>query len=187
MSAVLALPHLFDLVVARFAREGTDVPQSFGWRAPQRHTTTSARIAWVPGDPSGHAGELSSARNPGRHPRPLATLLERFTVILSAVDPDAPEDERRQYEATRLLYDAWLRAVYLAARGTFRIVSSTWDTTHNLRRRGAALVVVATVEAMIPDTPQATVPTGARARVPVHLLDAREVLAVDPPVEGGDS
>lgn len=172
----LALPYLFDAVVARFALDAAaldppvaPVPQAFGWREPAKRTG-ALRIVWVPGDDeSGDMGEVAAARNPGGNPRPLATLNELFTVYLEAVDLDAPENERAQYIAARELYDAWLRAVYLAVHGAFAIQGQTWVTEKSVRRYGATIRVLCTVEAMVPDATNELAATDASALVTTHL------------------
>lgn len=183
---VLALEVLYEAVVARFADEGPDnVSQPFGWRYPaQQHV--GPRIVWVPGNPYGAAGVSAPARNPGRVPRPLATYLENFYVIVSSQDESEPENERLQYRTTRILRDQWHRAVYLAAHGTFLIESEEWLTDKNERRFGTALLIVCTIEAAILDILPGDVPTnafapdGTGAEVDVSLLDVTEKLIVAP-------
>jgi hypothetical protein len=180
----LSLPHLFDEVVARFAAEGpwltppvvsppapgVPVPNLFGWRTKGQQLTTGVRILWIPGDDgSGSAGAVKAARSPGGNPRPLHTLAELCTVYITAHDKTAPENERKQYDATRLLYDAWLRAIYLAAFGTYSIVSTTWVTEKLERRHGAALRVVLAVEAVVPDVVQAMAPLDTFVDVTVEI------------------
>lgn len=177
MAVVLALPLLFDQVEARFADEGADVPMTFGWREPGKQKTSPLRIVWVPGDPQGNAGELVAARNPGRLPRPIGTLAELFHARIEAVDPLSAEDERVQYQACRELFDAWWRAVYLAARGTVALKSLTWDTSKKERRHGNALVAVCTLEAMVPDAP--AVEVIASGRIESSLLDVTETIETD--------
>jgi hypothetical protein len=184
MAVVLALPRLYDAVVARFAADAAaleqDPPavppaQPFGWRAPAQQPR-GARIVWVPGDDSsGDLGELGPAKQPGRDPaRPLATLGELFTVYLEAHDGSAPENERAQYQATRELFDAWWRAVYLAAHGTVTVEDARWMTARKERRFGATLRVLASVEAMVPDAPYAYAPLDTRAVIDVEELDHAE-------------
>lgn len=176
----LALPTLFDAVVARFKTEKTHVDQTFGWRTPQRHKIGEVRIAWVPGDDSS-VGEIRAPRQPGggrvqageTDPRSLATLGELFTVHVSASDPQFPEDERSQYIATRLLFDAWYRAVHKAAYGTFRVQSLNWNDDKNERRKGAELICVCEIEAKIPDSPYTTV-TDADSSIVTSLQDVDE-------------
>jgi hypothetical protein len=178
----LALPKLLDDVVERFALEGpwvvtpapaaeppvvgVPVPNLFGWRSKAKQLVTGTRIVWIPGDDaSGNVGKLAPARHPGRNPRPLHTLHELCTVYIVANDATAAEDERKQYEATRLLYDAWLRAVYRAAHGTYEIVSSSWVTDKLERRFGATLRVLISVEAMVPDAVQTAAPVDTHAEI----------------------
>lgn len=181
MSDVLALEKLYDDVLALFAAEGTfNVEQPFGWRRPAEQSATAARIAWVPGDPSGNAGVVGPAKYPGRNPRSLATLKERFYVTISAWDPAEPENERLQYRITRLLRDGWHRAVYLVAHGTFTIESETWIQVRNERRLGSALRVVCTIEAMVPDEAAEAMPIeGSKAVIDVSDQDVTEQLTVN--------
>jgi hypothetical protein len=179
MTDTLALEQLYNDVVARFTAEGTSCTSLFGWRVPAQQVL-GARIAWVPGDPSGNAGQDGPARNPGRNPRPIGTLRELFHVIISSSDLTAPENELRQYKATRLLRDAWHRAVYLAAHGTFAIQSETWIVEKNERRFGAALRIVCVIESMIPDEPATTAPVDTSAVIDVSSLDQTETLTVSP-------
>lgn len=182
MADTLSLERLYDAVVARFAADGTVATSAFGWREPATQTNPPSCL-WYPGDPSGALGELASAKQPGRNPRPLGTLLERFTVVIAAIDVTAPENERAQYKATRLLFDDWWRAVYLAARGTVRIVAARWITAKLERRYGAALEVVCAIEAMLPDVAQATAPADVRAVVEVEVLEHEESFETAPAPE----
>jgi hypothetical protein len=148
----LALEHAFDSVVAQFAGDDINAVNAFGWRQPAQHLDTLPRIAWVPGDPSGALGELVGARDPGRHPRPLAQLNELVTVYITAWDPrDHVEDERAAYRAARFLYDAWFRAMYLALHGTFKVRAQSWSTAQLERHFGATIRVVFEVQAPIVD------------------------------------
>lgn len=179
--ACFALPVLFDAVVDRFDTDSTAVEMHFGWREPQKYKTARARIVWVPGDEGGNVGEVRPARNPGTGtnggtgPRSLATLAELFTVYISANDPKSPEDEREQYIATRALFDAWYRAVYLAAHGTFAVLSTAWNNSKNERRHGAELVCVCWVEAKVPDAPYAIAPVDTEVLITTSLDDVSEV------------
>src|SRR6185436_1709651 len=154
MTEILALERLFDSVVARFAAEApagqTPVPNLFGWREPAQKLTTGARILWIPGDPNGSVGDLLPATQPGRNPRSIDTLLELFTVEVLAHDLTQLENERLQYHATRLLFDAWWRAVYLTMPGRVDVKSTEWVTEKKERRYGAAIRAVCTVSAMVP-------------------------------------
>jgi len=173
MADTLALEKLFNDVVARFADEGTEVPNVFGWREPAHRGGQQNRIVWVPGDPSGAAGALTAAKNPGRNPRPIANLAELFTVYVEGRDSSAPEDELAQYKTARLLFDAWWRAVYLKpldgeARQLVVVKSAAWMVDRATRRHGATLRVVCSVDAMIPDLPY-TVAEDVEATVDVQL------------------
>lgn len=147
----LALEQLFDDVVDRFEDEGTSVPNVFGWRKPANRGAQQNRICWVPGDPSGAAGELIGARQPGRNPRPIATLLETFTIYVEGRDATEPENELKQWKAARLIFDAWFRAAYLSSRNLLTVKSTAWMADRTTRRNGATLRVVCTLQAMIPD------------------------------------
>jgi hypothetical protein len=151
MADTLAFEKLVHDVVDRFDDDGTDVPNVFGWRSPERRGGRQNRICWVPGDPSGALGPVTSARFPGGNPRSIGTLEETFTVYIEGRDLNHPEDELRQYKATRLLFDAWFRAVYLSVRNLLTIKSAAWMTDRKTRRHGATLRVVCSLQAMIPD------------------------------------
>jgi hypothetical protein len=179
MAETLALEKLYDDVRALFTGEGTICTHTFGWRTPANQRI-GTRIAWVPGDPRGNAGEDAPARNVGRNPRPIATLRELFTCYISADDPDDPENEALQYRATRLLYDAWRRAMYLSAHGTFAIRSTSWEIDKNERRRGACIVCVVALEAMIPDEPLVSVPVDTKIHLTTTELDASDEQDISP-------
>ncbi len=180
MAVILALPKLFDDVVARFASESIAVPNAFGWREPSRQLGGPTRIVWVPGDENGSLGEVQPARQAGRNPRPLATLAELFTVYIESANISSPENERAQYQAARELFDTWWRAVHLAARGTVAIESVTWITGKTERRFGAALRVVCTIDAMIPDTEDAVATVPTRAVIETAELDYSETIETAP-------
>lgn len=169
MSVVLAVPRAYDAVVERFADDGTVCDFGFGWRETQKQPAGPRRIVWQPGDVSGALGAVGAARFPGRNPRPLGTLEELVTVFVEAYDARDPENERTQYQATRELFDAFVRALYLAAHGTYEIVSSKWDTTKTVRRRGAMIVCVLVVQSMIPDEPLETAPADTAANITPSL------------------
>jgi hypothetical protein len=177
VSSTFALVRLYDAVVARFADEGSgpespaEVAQPFGWRETPKQKITAGRIVWTPGDATGALGAIGPAKQPGRvDARPLASLGELFTCTISAVNTSTPEDDTAQYTATRALFDAWYRAVYLAARGTFSIVSAEWLSGNptgsvNVRRHGAAIRVVVQLDAAILDAPIESAPTDTAALV----------------------
>jgi hypothetical protein len=153
MATVLALPKLYEDVSAAMLATTPGVQFSFGWREPSKNVSGvgTARVVFVPGDVQGNLGEYAPARNPGRNPRPIATLRELFMVVLSAADHEKPRDELAQYTAARLLYDEWLRCVYVAAHGTFQIIDQVWNVTKNEHRFGAEIRVTGAIESMIPD------------------------------------
>jgi hypothetical protein len=175
----LALTHVFDEVVARFAAEAAaqippvvPVPQVFGWREPAQRSGLSHRIVWVPGDDSnGDVGAILPARQPNRDPRPLATLGELVTVYIEAQETLAPENEREQYIAARELFDQWHWHLYHVARGVSTIQSIQWVVDKLTRRAGATLRVLVTIEAVLPDAPATTAPKPVDANVDVELLD----------------
>jgi hypothetical protein len=183
MAIVFALPRLFDAVVARFAAESVAVPNVFGWREPAKRSGKTHRIVWVPGDDeSGELGEIGEPKQPGRNPRPLATLDELFTVYIEARDDGAAEDELAQYIAARTLFDTWYRAVYLAARGTIRIESSAWVISKKERRAGAAIRVLCTIEAAIVDAEEGIAPTDTGAAIATSEYEVTETTIIKAPV-----
>lgn len=157
MAIVLALPKLFDDVIERWEDEEYEVPNVFGWRKPAQRQGYTQRVVWVPGDDSsGNLGEFGPARYPGRDPRPLATLHELATIYVEGFDQSAPEDERAQYQAARVLFDAWWRAVYLAGFGNVALLEAAWHSERVERRHGATIRVLLSVDAMLPDLPATT-------------------------------
>jgi hypothetical protein len=173
MTDTLALEKLYQDVQVQFAQDGTTAVQPFGWRVTAQQVV-APRITWQPGDPSGSLGRMDPPRNPGRNPRPLGTLRELFTCTISAQDPGDPENEAAQYKATRLLFDAWYRAVYLAAVGTFTVERTDWIIEKNERRFGTAIRVIGSIQAMIPDAELQGVPVDTRAVIAVSELNVTE-------------
>ena len=154
--SVLALEHLFLAVTASFAADHIQASNLFGWCIPTQHPY-GPRIAWVPGDPSDNVGLITSPKYPSTVPRQLGTLIELFTVYFTAQDPSDPENEMKQYHIVRELHDAWFRAAYFAAHGTFTVRSENWITKHTERRHGATLRLVCELQApildVLPDSP----------------------------------
>lgn len=189
MPSELALPWLYRTVSAALAADGTPVQNLFGWRIPAQHPTGN-RIAWVPGDPTGTLGLVTAPRNPGGNPRTLGTLTELFTCIIFGQDPADPENELLQYSIVRYLRDAWYRAVYNAAHGSFQVRAEKWEIAKLERRYGAALSVLCEIQATIPDEPfPATDPPAVieipnpdlhpvEAELTVSELDVDEVIHV---------
>jgi hypothetical protein len=124
-------------------------------------------------------GAVVEARQPGRNPRPIGTIEELCTVDVYAFDPLLPTSELAQYTVTRLLYDAWYRAVYLAARGTFAVLSSQWVRPKSGRPHGACIRAILQLDAMVPDTEYALAPTPLDAVIDVALLDLTETITVE--------
>jgi hypothetical protein len=181
---VLALELLYEAVKVRFLAEGGPAAaQPFGWRSVAAQHV-GPRIVWVPGNPLGAIGRIGPPRNPGGDPRSLGTIYEAFHVVISSQDPEDPEDEQLQYRTTRLLYDAWHRAVYHAAFGTVALESPEWLIEKLERRFGTALRVVGTIQAKIPDVgpdgpPYEDAPDDTSAEVAVTELDNTETLIVE--------
>jgi hypothetical protein len=148
----LALPNLFDRVVARFAAEGTNVPMTFGWLAPFEQLRTNQRITWVPGDESGSLGTIGAPKYPGGQERQLSTLYELCTLHIVAFDPAARSDERAQYQMTRELFDALSRAIYLEAHGTYKLSAAKWVQGDRVLRAGASIRVLLELQAPNTDT-----------------------------------
>ncbi len=179
MADTLALVKLYNDVKARFAIDAPTVAMPFGWREPAKQHVGS-RIAWVPGNPAGDVGKDAPARNPGRNPRPLGTVLELFHCVISASDLTAPENELAQYIVTRRLHDAWQAALYLAAHGTYTIESRQWNIDRqNERRFGATIIAVCTVQSMIAAEALESVPADTSIETDVSLLDVTERLSVN--------
>ena len=193
MTDTLALELLYTRTVAQFALDGLVVPNLFGWRERTKHITNGTspgpgnRIIWVPGNElgSGDLGKMAPPSkmtlDPNGNPRSLGTLLEVFTVYICGSDPSAPQNELAQYKITRLLLDSWLGAIYLQAYGTFSILSAQWDRSKTERQHGAMIVVVATIQAMIPDTTFALAPVDTHAEVVAKVLSQTDPqFEVDP-------
>lgn len=194
MAVKFALEALFDAVVARFATEGpwlvapvlappapgTPVPNTFGWKKPEQQQLRGNRIIWVPGDDeNGDVGEYLPARQIGAEPRNLARLGERFTVYIVGEDKTQPENERAQYNAARLLHDAWFRAVWKAAYGTFKFDKPRWYGEAKERRRGATMRLLGTLDAPLPDEIHDFVPADAHANVTVIEQDQTETFTTE--------
>lgn len=178
MAVVLALPRLFDAVAARFAAEGLDVPMSFGWLASAEQMRSDRRIVWIPGDEGGGLGAVTGARYPGGNPRALAGLDELCRVEITGSDPE--HSERAQYQAASVLRMAWHRAVYLEARGTFKITGAKWVGGDRGRRMGATISITFTIQSPVPDTAVATAAVDTAAALDVAEHDLTEQLEVQP-------
>ena len=187
MGIIFSLPHLFDAVVARFALDGTNVPQFFGWLEPSRQMPGLTRIVWIPGDPSGAMGEVTAPKYTGMNPRQRATLHELCTVEITAFDAGAQAVERSQYQVAREIFDAWLRAVDVAAVGTYSIVKTEWVGGDRVLRAGATIRVVFSVQSPVFDLPIPVAPADTGALIDVHELEHTEQVEVRPPFDEGDT
>jgi hypothetical protein len=110
-------------------------------------------------------------------------LRELCTVYITAQDPADPENEQAQYHIVRMLHDAWYRAVYHTAHGTFWIRSEAWETKRSERRHGATLRVVFEILAPILDRlpdPPLVAPGTEQDDITDAVADAHEQL---PPEE----
>jgi len=174
MSVVLALPDLYDNVVSYFDSNSHDCAFSFGWREPETHKIDRRQIIFIPGDESGSVGDLVAPRNPGNNPRALHNLDELFTVRVEAFDISNAESERAQYQAARELFDLFVRALYLSAHGTYDVLSIDWDLSKKLRRHGAAIIVTASIKAIIPDVTHETAPVDTEGDITTSLEDVDE-------------
>lgn len=190
MPDTLAITNLFDTVVQSFEDDGAQITCQFGWRERGRKmNVTPPRIVWVPGDDkSGEIGTVAAPRSPGyvdaMGDRSLATLHENVTVYCCARNNATPEDERDQYVACRLLFDALVRALHHAVHGVYSIGKPAWVRGPNNSERpyGAAIRVVLTLQAVIPDTPFSgesneisTDDDETKAELTTRLLDRQEV------------
>ena len=178
--ADLALLDLYDRVEARFTSEATPCTLLFGWDESPKQLR-GPRIVMVPGDDGATAfnGALP-VRQPGRNPRPLGTLAELFHIVVSASDAATPENDRAQYTACRLLFDAWYRAAFLAVGIRLAFITSAWMVERTVRRAGAALVATFTIEAMIPDSALDETSLSTRGLFDAFMLDAEQSFEINP-------
>lgn len=181
MATVLALPLLVERVETLFAKDGTTANVVFGWREVAKQinqgTGRANRVVFEPGD-SLALGDITAANQPGRNPRPIATLGELATVYVWAVDSTAPNDELKQYTAARLLFDAVVRAIHLCAVGHstvadrigYRITKPRWVRDNPERAFGAEIAFTLALDAMIPDEPW-TEPTAGTIDASIGVKD----------------
>jgi hypothetical protein len=181
VAIILALEKLFDDVVTRFAAEGNvtlAMANTFGWKEPWTQLVPTQRIQWTPGDEQGNTGDVGAAKWPGDNPRSIGTMFELFTVRITASDVALAADiqnDRKQWKAARLLFDEWYRAIYLASFGTFSIKRSRWLTERREGRYGVTIIVVATIEAKLPDRESGTpAPIDTAADITVLTLDVTD-------------
>ena len=138
-----ALGTLFASVRDAFSDSGGSTSVVFGEREPARQDNQSvsgaSRICFVPGDGDG-IGDME----PGKEGN-LGALRARATVYVWAHDPDNPEDELAQYEATRALFGAlfvfmWRRSAGFIKFGAVskvrsfeRLDGTEWKMSFTLR------------------------------------------------------
>jgi len=190
-----ALRLLYDDVKALFMVEaGPDVAVAFGKREPPKQTNRRGvshygRVAIVPGDPSGKMGKYGPAKikRAGlgtRHRRSLGTLLELATIYCAGVDPSALNDEAAQYEATRLIHDYVVRAIYRSpnvGHGSYTLTGPQWIQEDTERKFGAECFFILEIEARIPDeAPGVDIADGA-PQITVDTTADPVVYEVDPP------
>jgi hypothetical protein len=162
---VLAVELLYDGIIAQltddFSPEPCPIVFGFGFREPAMQSEGvggANRIVFVPGDRGARFARDLPPRNPGRDPRSLGTKDEFVTVHIWAADATDLTNERLQYRACRLLYDAFFRAVYLVSHsdgdvgvGPVSFVDESWDADHIERGYGYVIIAVLSVAAMVPD------------------------------------
>jgi len=169
--AEFAVTKLYDDCVSLFAAEETAGAFYFGWNEPDKQHTENRVVIFVPGDPGGNIGNLLPAKNVGVGlARNLATIDEMLTIIVDAYDPtdaSGPTSERSQYAAARLLFDDVLRAIHLSAHGRYTLRKINWLAEKKVRRKGAAISILLTVQGTIPDAPSGSVGTGTETRLTV--------------------
>ena len=150
MASVFAVTTLLAKMRDTFAENGVTAPIYFGWREPAKQVNQGPgranRVVVVPGK-----GKFMAARNPGRNPRPLHTVLEQLTFYCWGFDPSEPNDELLQYEAARYLLDYTLESIYLNARGTYELSDIEWVDNKTERRFGAECKFTMLLQAMVPD------------------------------------
>jgi hypothetical protein len=154
----LPILKIFDFVGALFTAEATTASLVFGNRETAKQLNQGpGRANRVVFAPEGKAGGFVSARAPGRNPRPLCTFVEVVTVYVHAVDTTALNDQRAQYTACRMLLDAVVRAIQLAARSQdiadlpLKIGEAQWVGDNVERQFGAELAFALEVHCAVPD------------------------------------
>lgn len=190
MTTTLALENLYTKVISDFTAWNINAVHAFGWRELAKHVTGIPRIVWVPGDPGANAGTSVAPRFPGQIPRAISNLRELFTVYITSFDRTDQENELQSYRMARLLRDAWVRSVYLAAHGTFAIRAESWVTDKLVRRYGATIRLVCEVEAVVLDEVPDEIVTSGDTESQVDAVakahETSEVLTAEIAVDGED-
>lgn len=149
--ATLAIENLFDKVSQAFDDASEDIVMRFGWREPVKHKKKESRIVWIPGDQN-NVGDLVAPRGlQSTEVRKLAQVNERFTIEIAGFDPTDPTNERKQYRATRDLFDLWYKTAYKIAHGTFYITSLNWNDERRELAHGFEIIAVIEIETPIFD------------------------------------
>lgn len=193
MAVVLALPKLFDDLVARIAAEvvppAVATPCVWGKRQVAKQDPGPPRIVIVPGDDDdGDLGELGPPKQPGRVPRAIANLDELFSVYLEAADrtSDAVLDtERAQYQVCRELFDSFYRHAHASAPGRFRLLEARWAVEKVQRPYGATVRLLCSIEAPVFDAIPGTAPKDAKADVATSVYAVTETTRAAAPVDVG--
>lgn len=174
----IALAALFKATRAAFATDAVAIPNEFGWRTPTYNSKAiDGRVCWTPGDPQGEAGVIGPAVRPGRNPKPLATLVEQFTVYVYGANVSEKTEEIEQYNAARKLFDYWYRSAFNATYaigdgGRIALLKLAWVIEKKERPHGACLRALMTIESAIFDAPMAFVPTAPSAELNTGLTKA---------------
>ncbi len=174
-TAQLALDAVYDVLVTESADRLDPAPAvHFGWREAPKQVNQGAgganRIVLQPGDPSGKVGDLSGGKMPGRNPPPVATLAEIGTLYLWAVDLSDSTDARKQWIATRRLFDVVIASLQRNFTGRWKILSNKWIRTDLERPFGAEIELVFAVEAYVPGDPIPVAPGGTVTTI-AHLIN----------------
>lgn len=132
------LPALVAEVRTALTARGVTASVEFGWRRAERQDNQGPgganRVLFVPSRDDGDGGELAPPRFRGDRNvrdedglvvgtvRALADWVERPYALVWGRDPIRPEDEERQYEATRTLFEETMVALH-GASGAFASVT----------------------------------------------------------------
>ncbi|WP_156338488.1 hypothetical protein [Chondromyces crocatus] len=145
-----------------FADESITAVVVLGEREPAKQLNQGPgranRVVFAPGDESGGAGEYAAARNPGRNPRPVRTLVALSRVYVWAYDGAAPNSEEAQYEAVWVLHDRTISAIHRKAHGTYQVTAPRWTNKVTERAFGKELVFMLQLEVPILERPIPTAP-----------------------------